>query len=267
MKPTRIYNDQDDLFKSRLSEQLNPRNPLLLLEKRIDWAWFEKEFDDLFEYGRGQPPKPIRLIVGLMMIQHMEGLSDEKVVEKWVENPYWQAFCGYDYLQWTCPIERSSLVRWRGKLGEKGMEKILAATIATAVKTEVVASKDLEKVITDTTVMEKNIKFPTDSCLLNTARKKLVKEAEKQGLVLRQSYARLGEVALRKVQGYAHAKQFKRMKKSQKKLKIYLGRVVRDIERKLSQEIEKEGFFAHLLEIAKRLLAQEKERQQSVQRT
>jgi transposase, IS5 family len=258
MKPQKINTAQSELFKTRLSNQLNPKDPLFILADQINWSFFENEFGALYTDGPGQPPKPVRLMVGLMLLQHMHGLSDEQVVHQWVQNPYWQYFCGYDYLQWELPSDPSSMTRWRNRLGEKNLEKILAETIVTAVKTETVSPQDLKRVIADTTVMEKNITFPTDSKLLNRAREQLVKLADECGLKLRQSYARVGKFAALNAGKYAHAKQFKRMRKEVKKLKNYLGRTVRDIERQIKDSLDLRVEFTDLLDKAKQLLSQEK---------
>lgn len=262
-KPKTIKNNQEDLFQNRLSTLLNPKHPLLVLAERIDWEGLEADLSLKFSENKpGQPALPIRLVTGLLMLQHMEGLSDEAVVTKWIENPYWQYFCGYDFLQWDVPMNPSSLVRWRKRLGEEGLEKILACTLQVAVKTELAQAKDFEKVIVDTTVMEANISYPTDSKLLNQARHKLVSLAKAGGIKLRQSYARVGKKAAIKACSYAHAKQFKRMNKEIKKLKVYLGRVVRDISRKLSVG-QQEG-FDELLNLSNRLLSQTKKSKDKV---
>lgn len=183
----------------------------------------EKEFGKFCTASPGHPPKPIRLMTGLLMLQHMEELPDERVVELWVENPYWQYFCGYDDLQWEKPINPSSLTRWRKRLGKEGMEKILSLTVVTALKIGQTAEKDCSQVIADTTVMEKAIEYPLDSKLLHKAREQLVNLAKEAGIALRQTYTRLGRVALRKAASYAHAKQYKRMAKQVKKLRGFLG--------------------------------------------
>ena len=118
-------------------------------------------------------------MIGILLLQHLHNLSDYKIVHGWVENPYWQNFCGYDFLQWNFPINPSSLTRFRNRLGLARLEKILSLTVAVAVKSEAVKVKDLKKVIVDTTVMPKNIEFPTDSQLLGKARERLVKLASK----------------------------------------------------------------------------------------
>lgn len=108
-KPREIETRQDDLFCNRLSTQLNPEHPLYMLANQIDWQKMEAEFAPLYQAELGYPPLPIRLMVRLTMLQHMEGLSDEQVVLKWVENPYFQYFCGYDHFQWDLPINPSSI--------------------------------------------------------------------------------------------------------------------------------------------------------------
>ncbi|WP_338453675.1 IS5 family transposase domain protein [Candidatus Bealeia paramacronuclearis] len=233
MKPSKTDTSQTELFRERLSNQLNPQEPLFILAGQINWSLFKESFGAEFTDGPGQPPKPIRLMAGLMMLQHMNALSDEEVVKPWVQNPYWQYFCGFDYFQWKIPADGSSMTRWRKRIGKEGLEKILAQTIVVALRTETVLSKDLQTVITDTTVMEKNIAFPTDSKLLNRAREHLTTMAAKNGLKLRQTYKRTERTAAINAGKYAHAKQFKRMRKEVKKLKNYLGRVTRDIERKI----------------------------------
>ena len=182
MKPIQIDNRQEELFQPRLCDQLNQKNELLVLGRMIPWGDLEIEFADLYQSNSsvgGQPPKPIRLMIGILLLQHLHNLSDYKIVHGWVKNPYWQNFCGYDFLQWNFPINPSSLTRFRNRIGLARLEKILSLTVAVAVKSEAVKVKDLKKVIVDTTVMPKNIEFPTDSQLLGKARERLVKLAAK----------------------------------------------------------------------------------------
>jgi len=104
-----------------------------------------------------------------MILQHMFNFSDEKVVEAWVENPYWQAFCGYDFLQWEFPAHPTSLTRWRNRLGAQGVEKLLQLSISVALRTKTVTSSELSKVISDTTVMPKAVMHPVDAKLISGA--------------------------------------------------------------------------------------------------
>ncbi len=151
MKAKKTNHSQGELFRSRISSLINLEHGLKILADRIDWTCFEEGFGKCYKEGAGQPPKPIRLMVGLLMLQHMFKMSDEKVVTCWVENPYWQYFCGYDYLDWKRPINPSSLTRFRQRLGEKGMRKILQATIQEGLKQGVIKPAELTKVTLDPT--------------------------------------------------------------------------------------------------------------------
>lgn len=261
MQPTKIDNRQEDIFRGRLSNELNPKHEMMILSRLIPWDSLEVEFADLYQSVRnvgGQPPKPIRLMIGILLLQHLHNLSDEQVVRTWVENPYWQFFCGYDFLQWNFPIDPSSLTRFRDRIGANRMEKILSLTISVAVKSEVVKVKDLKKVIVDTTVMPKNIEFPTDSKLYNKARERLVKLAAKNGIALRQNYNLIAKTLLRKISGYLHAKQMKRARKAIKHLRTIVGRVVRDVERKIGSSKNLSEIFTPILTQTKRLLTQQR---------
>jgi IS5 family transposase len=261
MKPIQIDNRQEELFQPRLCAQLNQKNELLVLGRMIPWGDLEIEFADLYQSNSsvgGQPPKPIRLMIGILLLQHLHNLSDEQVVRGWVENPYWQHFCGYDFLQWNFPINPSSLTRFRNRLGSTRLEKILSLTVAVAVKSEAVKVKDLKKVIVDTTVMPKNIEFPTDSKLYNKARERLVKLAAKNGIELRQNYNLIAKTLLRKISGYLHAKQMKRARKAIKHLKTIVGRVVRDVERKIGSSANLAEIFTPILNQSRQLLLQER---------
>ncbi len=179
----------------------------------------------LFVENKGAPAKPVRLVIGLMMLQHMYNFSDKRVVDVWVENPYWQFFCGEQQFQREMPIDPSSLPRWRKRIGKDGMNKILSETIKTALKTRTVNMTSLQKAIVDTTVMEKNITFLTDSKTQYKAIKCLVKMAKFHQISLRQSYIYIGRKRLIKAGRYSHARQMKRAKKERRKIKTYLGRL------------------------------------------
>ena len=186
-----------------------------------------------FVSGKGRPASSPRLIAGLLYLQHAFDLSDEEVVWQWVENPYWQVFTGETYLQTEPPIDPSSLTRWRKRLGEAGVEELLAETIEAAKRAGVIKASSVKRVIVDTTVMEKAIAHPTDSRLLERCREHLVKAAARHGLKLRQNYNRESPRLARQISRYAHAKQYKRMRKALRTLRSRVGRVMRDVERQL----------------------------------
>jgi len=244
MQPKSGFSNQGDLFRSRLDQILNRQHPLYRLADSIDWSLFDREFGSLYVENFGRPGLPIRLLVGLHYLKHAFNVSDEAVVEQFLENPYWQYVCGCEYFQHEFPLDPTTLVKWRKRIGPKGMEKLLQVTIGTAKSKEYVTEKHLERVNVDTTVQEKAIAFPTDARLYHKARRILVKLAKRSGIDLRQTYERLGKRALLMQGRYSHARQTNRARREQKRLRIYLGRVIRDIQRKCS---EPDGLLATML--------------------
>jgi IS5 family transposase len=228
---------QGDLLRSRLDQIIDMRHPLVALARQVDWAFLEQTFGAAYTDGPGQPPLPTRLMAGLNILKYTHDLSDEVLCERWVENPYYQFFCGEEFFQHELVLDRSSLTRWRQRMGEEKVRALLQESLAIAVKTAAVKPSELAEVIIDTTVQPKNVMFPTDARLLNRAREILVRLAKKHGVGLRQSYARVGKFALIGHQRYAHAKQFKRANKALKTLRTYLGRVIRDIARKIEGDV------------------------------
>src|SRR5712664_3131922 len=149
------------------------------------------------------------------------------------------------------------MTHWRNRMGEERLQALLQESLAVATRTGAMKPSELSRVIVDTTVQPKNVAFPTDAKLMNRAREKLVKLAKKLGVELRQSYTRVGKFALIQHQRYAHAKQFKRANRMLKKLRTLLGRVIRDIGRKIEGDSGLEAAFAQLLMLARRVREQQ----------
>lgn len=246
---------QGDLFRAHLDQVLNREHPLCVLANQMDWSIFEQEFGPLYVEGFGRPGLPIRLVVGLHYLKYAYNESDESVVERFLENPYWQYFCGFEYFQHEFPLDPSSLVRWRRRVGSKGMEKLLKETVETAKREGLMKARHLERVNVDTTVQEKAVAFPTDARLYHKMRRVLVRVAKREGIELRQSFERLSKRALQMQGRYSHARQMKRAKRETKKLRVYLGRVLRDLQRKCPKPGE---VLQHLFSIANRILEQQK---------
>jgi len=194
----------------------------------------------------------------LSILKYSYDLSDEALCERWVENPYFQCFCGEEFFQHRLVFDRSSLTRWRQRMGEQKLQALLQESLAVATRTEAMKPSDLARVAVDTTVQPKAVTFPTDAKLPNRARERLVRLANRLGVELRQSYRRVGKLALIKHQRYAHAHQFKRANRSLRKLKTYLGRVIRDIGRRIAGDNALEEIFARELSLARRVLAQDR---------
>jgi IS5 family transposase len=249
---------QFDFFRARLDQIIDLGHPLARLAGAIDWGFLEHAFGAVYQDGPGHPPLPTRLMAGLLILKHLHDLSDEGLCDRWVENPYFQYFCGAEYFQHRLPFDRSSLTRWRQRMGEAKLQALLQESLAVATKLKALKPADLSQAVVDTTVQPKAVAFPTEAKLLHRARERLVKLAKKNGLKLRQSYERVGKLTLIKQQRYAHAHQFNRANKALKKLKTYLGRVMRDIARKITGKPALESAFAQELSLAHRLRFQKR---------
>ena len=225
---------EQPLFGVRLELMLDPNHELVKLAQVIDGNALAAEFGPLYA-ETGRPGVPIRMMAGLVLLQHTFKFSDEEVVARWIENPYWQLLCGEEFFQHRFPVNPSQLSRWRKRIGPEGCEKLLKLTIEAGLASKTVQPKSFEKVIVDTTVQPKGVAHPTDARLYHKALNMLVRVAKQAGVELRQSYTRLSKISLVKHGQYRKAKQFKRAKKEQRRLKTFTGRVHRDLERNLPE--------------------------------
>lgn len=253
--------DTPDFFRPRLVDLIDLRHPLAVLASRLPWAHIEASLAPLFARrardGRvlaqddllgsslqiagagvaqaGRPRLPIRLMVSLLYLKHAYKLSDEELVERWAENVVWQHFSGMTFYEPRFPCDATQIGRFRCAIGEAGVEELLKATIDTAVTSKAIKPVEFERLIVDTTVQEKAIAYPVDSRLLEIARHKVVAAARRAGIALKQTFAREGKSLRRRAGGYAHAKQFKRLKKVLKRQRTTLGIVLREVARKIQQ--------------------------------
>ncbi len=220
----------------RLDLALDMDHEMVRLAGVIPWDRLAEEFGPLYCADNGRPAVPIRLMAGLHYLKHLKGLSDEQTVHGWVENPYWQFFCGEEFSQHALPIDPSQMTRWRQRIGEDGVERLLQATLTAGKTTRTITEGSLDKIIVDTTVQPKAVEHPTDARLYRKVHRAMLKIAEQEGITLRQSYRKLMGRAFQKHGGHAKAKQFLRAKKVLRSLKTMAGRVMRDVERKLSDD-------------------------------
>lgn len=249
----------DDFFRARLDGMIDLRHPLAVLARRMPWGEIEAslapalshrdrkgrlvEGADLFGptvsvagagvSNAGRPRLPIRLMVALLYLKHAYGLSDEAVVERWAQDVYFQFFSGQVYFEPRPPCDPAQISRFRRVLGEAGVEQLLKTTIEAAVDMGAVKKTEFERVIVDTTVQEKAIAHPTDSRLLEVAREKIARLAKRAGIQLKQTHEREGRTLRRRAGGYAHAKQFKRLRTVLKRQRTILGRLLREVRRKM----------------------------------
>ena len=250
-------NRQKDLLRPALEDIIDLAHPLVRLAREIDWQFLDSRFASVCTSGPGQPPLPTRLVAGLFILKHMHDLSDEVLCARWLENPYYQFFCGEVSFCHKLPFERSSLTHWRQRLGEEHLIALVQESLSVAHKTGALATRDLERVVVDTTVQPKAIAHPTDARLCHRALEKLVDLAERNGVPLRQSYRRVAKRAAIMVGRYTHAHQFKRARRALKFLRVRLGRVIRDIRRKIAGNERLEQRFAELLALAVRVRFQD----------
>lgn len=253
-----------DFFRQPLAEMIDLRHPLAVLASRLPWAQIEAALaphfarqvregraiaqDDLFGpsvqvagvgvAAAGRPRLPIRLMASLLYLKHAYKLSDEELVQRWAENVVWQHFSGMTFYEPRLPCDATQIGRFRSAIGEAGVEELLKATIDTAVTSKAVKPAEFEHLIVDTTVQEKAIAHPVDSRLLEIARHKVVAAARRAGIALKQTFAKEGKTLRRKAGGYAHAKQFKRLRKVVKRQRTILGIVLREVGRKIGQASE-----------------------------
>lgn len=224
-----------EIFKVRLEEIINKKHPLVKLSDAINWKNLEEKLSEKYSEKMGAPAKEIRLMVGLQYLKYMYNESDEMIVQKFIENPYYQYFCGNEYFEHNLPIDSSSMTRFRKRMGNQTIEELFKETVKSAESSNQLKENDFEHLNVDTTVQEKAISFPTDAKLYYKMLEDLVKQSKSRGIKLRQSYKFVSKKALTKQAGYAHARQMKRARKMTKKLKTYLGRVYRNMLRKAEE--------------------------------
>ena len=234
-------------FSFSLSDTLDKNHPLFILANKISWTTFEDEFSRLYCADNGRPAKPIRLMVGLLILKHLRNFSGESIVEQWSENVYYQYFCGLEMFDSTPPCASSEMVHFRKRIGEKGIELIFRESI----RVNGDDSND-SHVIVDTTVQEKNITFPTDTKLHKKVIDKCLKIAKKENLTLRQTYTRTIKKLLIDLRFSKHPKNKKKAKKARKKIKTIAGRLVRELQRLLPDN----PLYAELLELYQQVINQ-----------
>jgi transposase, IS5 family len=249
----------DDFFRARLDSMIDMRHPLAVLATRMPWAQIEASLAPLLAHkdrdGRlvqdgdlfgptaqlagaglsnaGRPRLPMRLMVALLYLKHAFNLSDEELCQRWSENVVWQFFSGLAYYEPRLPCDATQIGRFRRVLGEPGVEQLLKSTIEASVSMGAVKMTEFEMIIVDTTVQEKAIAHPTDSRLLEIARHKVASSAKRCGIALKQTFAKEGKTLRRKAGGYAHAKQFKRLRRTVKRQRTILGALMRNAQRGL----------------------------------
>lgn len=250
----KLHEEQsEDLFRMRLSHMINEQNRLVVLRDRLDWAWIEQELSGYYA-EKGRPSVPVRVMVSLLLLKQLENLSDERLMEVWVENLYYQCFSGYEYFQKKAPCDASDLVYFRRRIGEEGAKKIFEMSVRLHPKKAI----EETEVLMDTTVQEKNITFPTDTKLQLKIIDKCNKIAKEAGVKLKRSFKFVKKKALTQIRMNRAAKtaaQKKLSAQGRRKIKTFAGRIVRDLKLKL-ENVNKAGEYADKLALYEAVLAQ-----------
>ena len=227
-------NTQPNLFHNQLRDMLDSRDPLVALADTINWEQFDDSFEKYYS-DIGRPAKPIRLMVGLLILKQLENLSDENAVLQWKRNPYYQYFCGMTEYQPALPCDPTDLVYFRKRIGTEGVEKIFAMSVA-------LHGKDAQEkqVIIDTTVQEKNVTYPTDGKLAIKMIHHLYRIARAEGIQLRRTYLKEIKGHRISLRFFRHPKKIKKARAAMKRLKTITRVLIRDISRKIDEkELEK----------------------------
>ena len=277
----------DDFFHSRIDQMIDLRHPLAVLASHMPWQEIEaslvKQLAREVKQGRsthevglfgsqtaivgggvskaGRPRLPFRLMVSLLYLKHAFNESDEGLVERWSETPTWQYFSGMDYFEHRAPCDPTLIGKFRKLIGEEGVEELLAKTISVAVNLKLISKKSLQTVVVDSTVQPKAVAHPTDSRLLEVCRSKLVELAKAAGMALKQTFAKEGKTLTRQASGYAHAKQFRRMRKPLKRQRTIIEKLMRGIQARMDTLSERiRAMLQAGLNKAQQLVTQTKQR-------
>ena len=250
---------QLNMFKATIIQFVDAKHPLIQLAEQIPWSKLEAALSKHYSHT-GSPAKPIRLMLGLLVLKQLYNLSDENVVRDWLRDPYFQYFTGQGEFEWQEPCDPSDLVHFRKRIGEQGMELLLQMSIDLHKKQDKKGKEtSFEQVIIDTTVQEKNITYPTDVKLYIKVIKQAWKIAKELGIQVRQSYIRTVKklvLAQRFTKSKVKAIRVKAVR-SQKKLRIIGGRLVRELGRKIPQAVM--GQYKEVLDVSDRILKQKRE--------
>ncbi len=236
---------QLSIFDTPLEKFINLKHELCVLSKHIDWDKIESDFS-VYYSDFGRPSVPIRRVIGLLLLKHIYNLSDEAIIDRWIENPYWQYFSGEKVFQTEKPFDPTEFIHFRKRIGEEGAEKLLKISV------QLFGKEAQEKeVLIDSTVQEKNITYPTDAKLHKRIIEKVNTIAKQEGITLRQSYTRTLKQLMIDQRFHSHPKRRKKAKAALRRIKTIAGRQVRDIERQFNsaQKIKYEGLFVILNKI------------------
>src|SRR5215469_11660182 len=244
---------QHDMFRPMLCDFIDPGHELVLLADKVDWGYFEREFEPLYCSNNGAPSVPIRLMVACLMLKQLYNLGDETLPAYWVRDVYFQYFSGMTFFEHKFPFAPSDFSHFRKRIGPSGFEKIFAYSVKLH-GCEV--PKQAKFVLSDTTVQENNTTFPTDAKLCKKVIDKCNKIADETGVKQRQKFKKESKQLVRDTYNGQHPKRVKKAKKAKKRLKTIANKMLRELDRKMTEE--QKNIYKTNIDIYKRAVNQQK---------
>lgn len=243
-----------NLFSGSFMDMLDSKDPLIVLADTFPWSKVESEFQKYYKNDKvGRPNKPIRLMVGLLLLKQLKNLSDEVLVEYWKQNPYFQYFCGYKEYIPSLPCHATELVKFRNRIGKEGFSFIFKCSI------DLHGNEAKEtQVIVDSTVQESNLTFPTDGKLAIKIVAKLLKIAKNENIKLRRSFIKEIKTLRIQLRFFRHPKKLKKALGAMKRLRQIAMIILRDIDRKFGDDLQIHSKYAKSFYLFNRVLKQEK---------
>lgn len=213
--------------------KLNEKNRWLRIAGLIPWEELEEEYAKHFS-DIGRPATDAQLVIGLLLLKHMTGLSDEGIVEEVLENPYMQAFCGFEKFVTEEILDPSTLTKMRERLGLEFFKKLERKTYKVLIDRKIIKAKGM---LVDATVFPEEIKYPNDVGLLNDVRQWLVRNIKRVGKAISKRYRTYPRKARKDYLNFSKkkTKTKKTIQKARRKMLQYVRRNIRQLKDVIEQ--------------------------------
>ena len=250
---------QRSFLGTALKGMLSPANKWVILANKIPWQRIEDELSKYYCQENGRPSLSIRRMTGLLLIKQIENISDERLVDMWRENVYWQYFCGQMEFQQSAPCVASELSMFRKRIGNEGVDFLFQISVGLHGK-----KAEETRVFVDSTVQEKNITYPTDSKHYLKILSILHRIIQRHQLKPRRSYVREMKELRERIRFFHLPSKAKAARKALKRLRTIAGALLRDVERKLAEADINTDAYTSTFALFRQILRQEKDSKNKV---